>query len=410
MRVRFRLGEWLRPASKIVNPWCFCQRIVIIQEKSLEHCFFLGFEGNKAEDLCKNDLLPWVTSVPSCIFSPFRGLILHQECPAGRWSPVAIASWRAFGGCWDMLGAGETRREIGQFSKDVECNSRKVWMGLKWRLGWKEWNNHFFVGYFCWRMEYFPYIFSMGTVTSSGCFFNLWRSKWHCGNYWDSRMAEFVVQPEVRSCIAKRSAVEERWQAAHFLFGWYLPSFWCESLRWMRFWHRHLPAELCICHKKSLVLPWRLPLQRNLRLAVLGPLRNATEELLGNYQAWPMVVPACSPAAPSSRLGLYMWFHPWRAWRRCQSGWKGPQTLEQHFMVLGFRMVLVESLSRNLKLISDCIFACDWGFGLHTLNLLIFESSGSYGLDSWWWDGAMWTYARVGSSGRWMVEHGDSVL
>ena len=28
----------------------------------------------------------------------------------------------------------------------------------------------------------------------------------------------------------------------------------------------------------------RLPLQRNLRLAVLGPLRNATEELLGNYQ------------------------------------------------------------------------------------------------------------------------------
>lgn len=74
-------------------------------------------------------------------------------------------------------------------------------------------------------MEYFPYIFSMGTVTSSGCFFNLWRSKWHCRNYWDSGMAETLVQPEVTSCIAKRSAVEERWQAAHFCLDGIFPVF-----------------------------------------------------------------------------------------------------------------------------------------------------------------------------------------
>eukprot|EP00434_Breviolum_minutum_P021354 symbB.v1.2.018843.t1/scaffold1518.1/size114122/8 len=70
--------------------------------------------------------------------------------------------------------------------------------------------------------------------------------------------------------------------------------------------HSELALEAALQSAVLLKNDGRLPLQRNLRLAVLGPLRNATEELLGNYQAWPMVVPACSPAAPSSRLGLYM--------------------------------------------------------------------------------------------------------
>lgn len=50
----------------------------------------------------------------------------------------------------------------------------------------------------------------------------------------------------------------------------------------------------------------RLPLQRNLRLAVLGPLRNATEELLGNYQAWGKVADGSLSLLPSCSI-LQAW-------------------------------------------------------------------------------------------------------
>ena len=43
--------------------------------------------------------------------------------------------------------------------------------------------------------------------------------------------------------------------------------------------------RFCLASPSRVGVTGRLPLQRNLRLAVLGPLRNATEELLGNYQA-----------------------------------------------------------------------------------------------------------------------------
>lgn len=76
----------------------------------------------------------------------------------------------------------------------------------------------------------------------------------------------------------------------------------------MRFWHRHRQQSCAYAIKSRWWLPWRLPLQRNLRLAVLGPLRNATEELLGNYQALAdgslSLLPSCSILSPSSRLGL----------------------------------------------------------------------------------------------------------
>jgi len=54
--------------------------------------------------------------------------------------------------------------------------------------------------------------------------------------------------------------------------------------------HSELALEAALQSAVLLKNDGRLPLQRNLRLAVLGPLRNATEELLGNYQAWPVHV------------------------------------------------------------------------------------------------------------------------
>eukprot|EP00435_Cladocopium_sp_Y103_P047492 s72_g14.t1 len=54
--------------------------------------------------------------------------------------------------------------------------------------------------------------------------------------------------------------------------------------------HEELALEAALQSTVLLKNDGRLPLQRNLRLAVYGPLRNATEELLGNYQAWPVDV------------------------------------------------------------------------------------------------------------------------
>eukprot|EP00490_Sorites_sp_Unknown_P008545 CAMPEP_0114661884 /NCGR_PEP_ID=MMETSP0191-20121206/23571_1 /TAXON_ID=126664 /ORGANISM="Sorites sp." /LENGTH=781 /DNA_ID=CAMNT_0001896107 /DNA_START=83 /DNA_END=2428 /DNA_ORIENTATION=- len=54
--------------------------------------------------------------------------------------------------------------------------------------------------------------------------------------------------------------------------------------------HAELALEAALQSAVLLKNDGRLPLQRNLRLALLGPLRNATEELLGNYQAWPVDV------------------------------------------------------------------------------------------------------------------------
>ncbi|CAK9052393.1 unnamed protein product, partial [Durusdinium trenchii] len=54
--------------------------------------------------------------------------------------------------------------------------------------------------------------------------------------------------------------------------------------------HHQLALEAALQSTVLLKNDGRLPLQRGLRLAVLGPLRNATEELLGNYQAWPVDV------------------------------------------------------------------------------------------------------------------------
>lgn len=53
--------------------------------------------------------------------------------------------------------------------------------------------------------------------------------------------------------------------------------------------HAELALEAALQSSVLLKNDGSLPLQRNLRLAVLGPLRNAAEELLGNYQVqiWP---------------------------------------------------------------------------------------------------------------------------
>ncbi|CAJ1330117.1 unnamed protein product [Effrenium voratum] len=64
--------------------------------------------------------------------------------------------------------------------------------------------------------------------------------------------------------------------------------------------HAELALEASLQSAVLLKNAGRLPLQKGLRLAVLGPLRNATQGLLGNYQAWP--VQATSPLEALGRV------------------------------------------------------------------------------------------------------------
>ena len=49
----------------------------------------------------------------------------------------------------------------------------------------------------------------------------------------------------------------------------------------MRFWHRHLPAELCICHKKSLVATMEAAAATQLALSGLGTLAECNGRIAG---------------------------------------------------------------------------------------------------------------------------------
>ncbi|CAE7191884.1 BXL4 [Symbiodinium natans] len=66
--------------------------------------------------------------------------------------------------------------------------------------------------------------------------------------------------------------------------------------RWNPTWsevsagHKEMALEAALQSAVLLKNDGRLPLQKGLRLALLGPLRNATKGLLGNYEAWPVQV------------------------------------------------------------------------------------------------------------------------